>query len=788
MKKAFFYIVGLCCLGLMATSASLAESFNTVLLKDDEQFYDLTLSTKYFHDAGNHYSLEDIRRNYDKLPWQALTNASGSSGVLKSQVWFAVKVETHPRNIEEERWLIRLNSPNMDQVSFSWFSAAGLEGSLASGFGDAHNDLALNNRDYVFPLSLRAGESYLLLMRVSDLNTVYIAPTIATERRFMQLEQYKLLFYGFIGGFILLMVLYNLSLGNAVRDKTFFAYVGLILSYMVVIYTTEGIFNQLLWGESNFATYAVELARSLVTVAVPLFTISFLRLHERRCTGYYILLACIVLSMVNMAAVALQLSQITTRLDPVLGMVCYFTSLTAGYLAFRRGVEGAGLFTLAWLLPSVAIPVNRFALMTGVFAIRIDQATLAIEIFVIIEMVLLSWALSGRIKAVQAERMLAEARSHTKTQFLAKVGHELRTPLNGIIGLSELLRDHVKSREGRDYLKSMRQSGDYLSDLINDLLDISKIEENKIELECIAFNIRQLTDSVVDTFVTSNSSYMGVLEGHVSDEVPHYLMGDPTRIRQIITNFTSNALKFTREGSVELNISMTPSGMIRIAVKDSGVGIAEDRIDKIFRMFEQESSSTTRQYGGTGLGLTISKMLAELMGGEIGVHSVLGEGSEFWVDLPLETAETGSPAKSVSPQARLYKEIAPLTIMVAEDNQINQLVVKGMLEKLGHRVDLQENGQLALAAYTNDNNRYDMILMDCDMPVMDGFQATENIRRYEQESNCDQITIVALTADALKGNVERCKAIGMNAFLSKPVTMENLAACIERYRPAVEEA
>jgi signal transduction histidine kinase/CheY-like chemotaxis protein len=753
-----------------------------VVILDGVNHYELTREMYYLNDSAYRYTADKILANFATLPWQRVESAAGATGVTGGQVWYAVSLLWHEDNIEEGRWIFKLNNPNLDQVDFLWRDNTGVLGQIKTGLGAVHNELMLFNRDYVFPLNFTAGKPLLLLVRASDINPVYIAPSLFTEDHFSFVEQNLQLFYGFVIGLMFLMVLYNSALGYATRDLAFAGYVVLIISYFFVVYTIEGFFNQYVWGHLPQSVYALEVARSVVSFTAPLFTILFFRLDQRRSFGFYFLLVPMVLSGVNLLLVYLELAQLTTIMDRLLGMLAYLGCAIVGGFALWRREQGALMFTLAWSLTSVAIMANRFALTSDIVNITVNQATFYIECFVVLEMIMLSLALSGRIKKLQLERITAEAKSQTKTQFLAKVGHELRTPLNGIIGLTELMGDYVSDAKGRTYLKTIRQSGNYLSELINDLLDISKIEEDKIELETISFNIRQLTDSLVETFVYSNSSYRGRIESHVDENVPLYLQGDPTRIRQIITNFLSNAIKFTREGQIDINVTVTSTHRIKIAVEDTGVGIPKDKLEKIFGLFEQENSSTARQYGGTGLGLSISKMLAELMGGEIGVDSVLGAGAEFWVELPLMTAPSidSLPRRPVEESAQQAAE--KLNILIVEDNLVNQLVVKNMLLKLGHHVTVKENGQLAVDSYQANSSAFDLILMDCDMPVMDGYQATRAIREFEGREQLPAVSIVALTADALSDNVQRCMDCGMDSFLSKPVTMETLASTLVRYR------
>lgn len=368
----------------------------------------------------------------------------------------------------------------------------------------------------------------------------------------------------------------------------------------------------------------------------------------------------------------------------------------------------------------------------------------------------------------------AEAATRAKSIFLANMSHEIRTPMNGIIGMADLLTQSSLTEEQQDYLDTIVVSSNSLLSIINDILDFSKIESNQVELENIPF---KLSDTMKDLFrllavkATENKVDMQL---KMDDGIPAGLKGDPTRLKQILLNLLSNALKFTFEGKVILTIErvkITDSSVkLRFAVTDSGIGISKEGQDKLFKSFSQADSSTTRKYGGTGLGLAISKSLCEMMDGEIGVESELGKGSTFWFTAVFERhddkTEAGEKAKD------LFKKPARvLSVLLAEDNVINQKVAMVNLQKLGHKVQLAKNGLEALELFKMDS--FDVILMDIQMPEMDGYDATVNIRRMEKEQG-GHIRIIAMTANSFEEDRDRCFAVGMDAYISKPFKTEDL--------------
>ncbi|HOX24125.1 MAG TPA: ATP-binding protein [Candidatus Krumholzibacteria bacterium] len=381
----------------------------------------------------------------------------------------------------------------------------------------------------------------------------------------------------------------------------------------------------------------------------------------------------------------------------------------------------------------------------------------------------------SRLEIELAKSRLAD---RAKDQFLAAMSHELRTPLNGVLGMAELLRDTDLDPEQREQVSIITRSVDSLLNIINDILDYSKISSNRLTLEAVPFDLKQvLTD--VHQLLAPTAENKGIqLTFDYPDDAPRGFRGDPTRVRQIAFNLVGNAVKFTLEGSARLACTVAPHrarGNVVITVADTGIGIPEDRQAAIFDVFEQVDNSVTRKFGGSGLGLAISRQLAELMDGEILVRSELGKGSTFTVSLTLATCELPA-ARQMADQAELPHY--GLRALIVEDNSFNQLVTRKTLGKIGIRSDIAENGALSLAML--DQQSYDLIFMDIRMPVMDGYEATRRIRTRDDDRR--RIPIIALTAEATVSARERCLAAGMDGYLAKPVRIGEIVAAIEAVR------
>ncbi len=468
----------------------------------------------------------------------------------------------------------------------------------------------------------------------------------------------------------------------------------------------------------------------------------------------------------------------------VIGMSWIYLIIIIGN-GFRFGVQYlnvAFIFSLIGFTVACTIADYWTENISSILAVYISLFVLSFYVKIL---------LNRLTHAVEAANSSAKA----KSQFLANMSHEIRTPMNGVLGMLELALNEPLEKPQRKRLTIAKNSADALLVLLNDILDLSKIEAGKISFESINFNLKQLVKEVVRLLEQQSIEKNITLSYSFKSDIGEQFRGDPTRIRQTIINLIGNAIKFTTEGGVKVEVIVEKQQQeicFKCNVTDTGIGISKESQQHIFHYFTQADTSTTRNFGGTGLGLALSQRLVDEMGGKMEVSSELGKGSVFSFMMPLKLMkilenEQGSPKQKITSldntQEAENKNLKKINVLVAEDNVVNQIVIEQMLTQLNCTVTIKNNGQLLLDAMTeNQQHHYDLIFMDCQMPVMDGYEATKSLQEFWQLNIIShRIPIIALTANVMLSDKQKCLDSGMDGYLAKPIKMDALSAVIDQY-------
>ncbi|MBZ2188936.1 response regulator [Alcanivorax sp. JB21] len=642
-------------------------------------------------------------------------------------------------------------------------------------------------RFFVVPLALPADAAAQLYVRVRTHSSMTVPLVVSGHAAFMvrylKNDWLQGLFYGI--GFGLLI--YHLVLWLGAREKVNRFYVAHVGFAMVYVACLQGVVVRLWPGNEAWLDNLPFVAAYLALLTGMLFARDFLETRELPRLDRPLRWMSWALLGVTLAQLALPAGSIN-HLQGAFAIATFAVLIPVGIICLAMRRPQAWIFVIAWssfLVMVLALALNTYGLL-GNFPVLLNVHGL--QMALVLQQVLLSLGLATRLNTLKRESLVraresahAQADSAAKSDFLARMSHEIRTPMNAVLGITELMRDTTLDQTQRNYMDTLYAAGESLLTIINDVLDYSKIAAGKLELEREDFNLPALLEDSLTIFQGVAEQQGLTLRSDWPDDIPQWVRGDGPRLRQVLLNLISNAIKFTPRGTVTLSARSQRIGdwlWLQCVVADEGIGMTPAQVEQLFEPFQQADSSTTRRYGGTGLGLAISRQLIELMGGHIDVESEPEKGSRFSFrvrlmpgQVPLRTAEIGH--ESWFPD---------LSVLLVEDNAVNQMVVKALLNKLEVRVSIASGGEEALRRLQG-GERFDLVLMDCEMPDLDGYETTRRIRRWEEELAYPRMPIIALTAHALGEHRRRCLAAGMDDHLSKPLTLKQMIIALRRWAP-----
>lgn len=728
-------------------------------------------------------ALEDSFRRHDK----PVLNA----GYSRSVFWLRVDLDYRPRSLGgQQPWLLELAYPPLDHLEL--YLPDGQGGyRLAQRTGDAlpfaSREIKQNN--YLFSLNLQPNQPQRLYLRLQSQGSIQAPLALWSPQAYLEEQPGRIYVLGIIYGVLLVMLIYNLFIFLSVRDTSYLYYILYIASFGLYQISVNGAGIEFFWPDSPWWANA---ATPFLIGSAALFGCQFARsfLHTAEHSPW---MDRTLLGLMAMGGLVMVLSLaasygVALRLATSLALIFTVVIFTAGVLAWLRGMRVARYFIFAWTTFLIGGAINT--LMVLGYLPNIFLTMYASKIGSALEVGLLSLALADRINAMKEERtrILQEAgrklealnqelanSNRLKDEFLATVTHELRTPMNGVIGSLELMQTVRLDVELEQYQKTAASSARDMMRLVNDILAMTELQAGKLYPRRETFSLRGLFDSLRAQFAPRAEEKGLSFTLELDESLPDMLEGDAGKLAQALGYLLDNAIKFTHHGGVTLRVAReNASGddlALRIEVEDTGIGFQTPADGSLYRRFRQIDGSMTREYGGLGIGLALARQLVELLGGELSHESEPGQGSRFRLDVQL--TRPAQPPLQVAPPRRAagqaQRRPEQCTVLVVEDNAINQLVTRGMLLKLGYRVRTADNGAEALELLRRES--VDGVLMDCQMPVMDGFATCRALRGMP---TCADLPVLAITAHSHTGDRERCLAAGMSDYLAKPVKFEEL--------------
>lgn len=895
--KSKFNLILLTLVALFVSGITLAETPD-ITIKNDNNIYAGANHFAHLSDS----EISDPITALSKSEWTEISTNNIELNFWDEPQWFHGRI--HNQSGTEKDLIFSLHNPRILEIDFYLIQNGEIIQSYQMGNLRKFSNKPIPHHDIIIPLEIQSSETVDLVFRIDNYgDQTLLTPRLWENNAFFVANQSEITFYSLYTGIVLIMVAYNLVLFLFTRSISYLWYIGFVTGFAAFINIRWGRAYQYLWPETPEINQYMLLIPVCVTVAFfVLFTYNFLdlsRLHKGIKFLATFLVAILIANIISLPFIPMAQAAInTTYLALIVITLCISSAVWRACYRERSAIW----YIAAWSMLFIICMIGVFEILNileGDFF-----SSYGFPIGHAVEITLFSLALADKINSLKKENLVAQTQAKAKSDFLAAMSHEIRTPMNGVLGMTELLDGTELNKQQMHYTQVIKSSGKSLINIINDILDFSKIEAGKMQLEQVSFKLEPLISEALSLFTQQAATRSTELIFDIGDGVKADYIGDPTRLRQIIINLVGNAIKFTEDGEVFVRVENHGDGL-KFSIKDTGIGISEEGQRKLFQAFSQVEDSTSRRFGGTGLGLTICKNLANLMAGEIGVESEEGKGSTFWFTALLQPADHSSqrtahvdalqeksvlivddnntfcdvathmckalglnPCAVTSGQEALeliesteqnfdlvlcslllpgmnapslaekldktrlkgipkilitgmsdmvnrtkaqemgFKSVLPkpididrlkqsllsaleiasddsvndkktkssalkkATILVAEDNATNQLVIKGMLKRLQQEITLVKDGQEAVDKILQ-GDQYDLILMDCEMPHLNGWEATEAIR-----ASGSHVPIIALTAHAVPEYIDRCYESGMNGYLAKPLVIEDLESAL----------
>ena len=766
---------------LLALLPSLAQAAPALLLDDRARSIEAWPAVTVLDDPRGELTLEQVLAS--RTLFARPRSAHATLGVRAGVVWLRVPLEVAADS--DGRWIFNINYPALNKVQLYRVTDGKASAEADIGIVAARSRQSLGGRIPAAALLLPPGQQHELFVRIDTFGARILPISFAKPDVFLAAALQEQTLQGVLGGLALCLLFYSLAQWISLREPLFGKYALLVGGLVLFSIEFFGIGNQYLWGGHIWMTeHAGGLSALLSSCGAYLFVEQALarpgsdRLFSRLMkTG-----AALTLLAALAYAVGLVSVQHVVIIVSTLGLLPMLLGLPGAFRRARHGDMVGTYFLVGWAI-SFASSVVLSQVING--NVPANFWTMhALQFGNTIDMLLFMRILGMRSHAMQGAMLRAEAATRMKSDFLAHMSHEIRTPMNAIIGMSRLAQMSDPSPKQRNYLDKIHAAGEHLLAIINNILDFSKIEAGRLALERMPFSLAEVFDHLANVTAVKAEAPQVELVFRIARGMPGMLMGDPLRLGQVLVNLTSNALKFTEKGEIVVAVdivdSLPDALALRFSVSDSGIGMSQEQLGRLFESFSQADGSISRKYGGTGLGLSISRQLVEMMGGTIKVSSTQGAGSRFWFTLRLGIASAAAATPAAGGPARILKaELARLEgarILLVEDNANNREVALDFLAAAPIEVDVAVDGGQAIAMVRAGD--YDLVLMDIAMPGIDGLTAARQIRALRE---CASLPIVAMTAHAMAGDREQSLGAGMNDHVTKPIDPDLLFQTLLRW-------
>ena len=795
IKFAFSWLI------LLLSMSSMALVPAITLDKDSKQIALGNYAT-YLEDVDNSYTLNDIIQ-LDPSNFQVLTEESLNKGFTNSSYWLKFSIVDRTIDRQTQNWKLETTYPLLDYLDIYIIDSEHKVEHLKMGDVYSFDQRPVDHRNFIVPISLQDNEKKDIYIRVQTSSSMQIPVFIWHPDYFFEArsgEQYGL---GLYYGMMFVMFFYNFFLWFSIRDSNYLWYIGYLGAFALLQASTSGLGYQYIWPNSPW----IESIAPPVTIAlVGIFGIAFTRrfLHTRQ---YHIVADNLLRLVLYLSIVVLGLSFIADTatvmgLAKIVVVTFLLFILYASVAMLLRGHRQARFFLAAWV-SLILGGLFTIGMMLGLFP-NTFLMTHASKIGSVFEIILLSFALADRIKVIEKEKKLIERRAQKelektnkkleennrlKDEFLATISHEFRTPLNGILGSLELTEQEPANSISQ-HINTAKGSANEMLNLVEQVLSYTELQSGNLIINAKPINLPEVLSELTQT-ISQQCQNKGIdfsLDNNARN--PQMIIADKKRLQQALAPIFDNSIKFTHEGHISLGVKIKfvhDQYLLVLKVEDTGIGIAESKREDILEAFTQADGSFSRQFGGLGIGLSLVKALCTQLGGSVDISSEEQHGTAVEILLPIEIphqafssgAEVDAEHKSNIPRIKNNARV-----LIVEDNHINQVVLKTMLQRLNIETEAADHGlkAITLLDQADENNQpIDLILMDCQMPVMDGFEATRNIRNSNKRYA--NIPIIAVTANALSSDRERCMKAGMSDYLSKPFQLDDIRSKLQTWLP-----